>query len=209
MKISFYSCLNCGSFQVQNHQLCWPCTNLLQPLQTKKIYYAQDLLILPLYVWPPGLSDTLSRLILNLKIAPVTSWQYYAKQFCSSRYQNLKQRPITFVTHKSHSGGKHAQNWAESFRQILGGHHYDALEFNELTQSQKSLSKISRSTRVFKKCVDISWPQESEIVFIDDVVTTGYTALAAYKALNQPRNFQVWCLAWRPPSTVAAGHRAW
>jgi len=34
-------------------------------------------------------------------------------------------------------------------------------------------------------------------IFVDDVVTTGATANAAYKALERPENFEVWCLVER------------
>lgn len=39
------------------------------------------------------------------------------------------------------------------------------------------------------------------IIFIDDVVTTGSTARAAWKALGCPDFFEVWCIAFQPKST--------
>lgn len=37
-----------------------------------------------------------------------------------------------------------------------------------------------------------------QVVFIDDVVTTGSTVRAAYEALGNPPNFEAWAIAFRP-----------
>ena len=42
-------------------------------------------------------------------------------------------------------------------------------------------------------------PAASSWVFLDDVVTTGATARAAFLALGKPPRFEVWALAYRPP----------
>lgn len=36
-------------------------------------------------------------------------------------------------------------------------------------------------------------------IFVDDVVTTGATARAAFEALGRPDGFEAWALAWKPP----------
>lgn len=208
MSFSFTSCLNCGSYFVKPHRLCLPCTELLDPFKFDRPFLVHDLTVKSLYQWPPGVSDTLSSLILSLKTAKPIAWNFYAHEFCAQWSSTLDQEPIQFVTMKSASGNRHAQNWTEALIRIIGGTHIDGLRLTIQASEQKDLSWESRSFRVLEKDVEFSLSNKRPVVFADDVLTTGFTALAAYKALGRPKNFQVWCMAWRPPSSIAAGHRA-
>lgn len=46
---------------------------------------------------------------------------------------------------------------------------------------------------------------QKTVVFVDDVITTGSTAMAAYMALGDPENFEVWTLASRPKLAGPSG----
>jgi len=46
---------------------------------------------------------------------------------------------------------------------------------------------------------------QKTVVFVDDVITTGSTAMAAYIALGDPENFEVWTLAHRPKLAGSTG----
>jgi predicted amidophosphoribosyltransferase len=71
------------------------------------------------------------------------------------------------------------------------------------SQSQKKKSRTQR----FK--VSLEWAENftptdfrnqsagKTLVFVDDVLTTGATARAAWKTLGKPRDFAVWTLAQR------------
>ena len=67
------------------------------------------------------------------------------------------------------------------------------------TASQKRLSARERALRRYKLPDGSAKPSEgSKVVFVDDVITTGSTATAAYLALGEPSDFEVWTIAARP-----------
>jgi predicted amidophosphoribosyltransferase len=71
-------------------------------------------------------------------------------------------------------------------------------------KSQKSQDLAERAECRFQLRVDRQTVQDllasspGPIVFVDDVITSGATAMAAYMALEDPSRFEVWTLANRP-----------
>lgn len=117
-------------------------------------------------------------------------------------------QPIVWVLPPSRSGGMdHAgvlgaelwKNFPES--QLI---RMKASE-NRGASNQKAKSLEERSALRF---APLELPNDvlsqARFVFVDDVVTSGATAMAAYMALGDPRRFEAWALAVRPKSERAS-----
>ena len=64
--------------------------------------------------------------------------------------------------------------------------------------AQKRLTRTARVRRTLELVNGEALPRGS-IILIDDIVTTGGTIRAAYRALGCPAEFRAWCLADRRP----------
>jgi len=100
----------------------------------------------------------------------------------------------------SASGRHHAHHLAAALGQVTGFPVCDQLR---LTGEHLGLQKLQGlGARHLRKMRTVSgpWQQVGKGVpiFVDDILTTGATAMAAHQALGSPANFQVWTLAYQP-----------
>ena len=65
-------------------------------------------------------------------------------------------------------------------------------------QKTKSLFERKRRRMSLREDFSVPWTKKTALIFVDDVVTTGETAHAAYRALEQPKNFEILSLCYRP-----------
>ena len=92
----------------------------------------------------------------------------------------------------------HSSCLAEALSLITGWELANILVYDDFDQSaQKTKGALERENRKFKASMPITG-FNGTLIFVDDVVTTGSTAVAAWNALGKPRNFEVWCIAHQP-----------
>ncbi len=155
----------------------------------------ENLNVKSLFRWPPGESDALSSLILQMKEESADAWKIWALEFMSQIEHTSKKTIL--VSSESSSGKKHAQNFAGALSSYLGYPHICPLKPKQMGTNQRELKRLERSQREFELSVEFSKPHQTRIIFVDDVVTTGQTAQAAYRALKEPYDFEVWSLIYR------------
>ncbi len=92
----------------------------------------------------------------------------------------------------------HAYRWAEALGAIWQWPVRELLDFHDPRRGslQKQRRRSERYQLEFK--LKERFTRKQRIVFVDDVITTGATAQAAYEALGQPAKFETWVLVARP-----------
>lgn len=93
----------------------------------------------------------------------------------------------------------HALCLASAFSRFSGLELYNVLfPYSPEGKNRKQKQRIKTERRkiyfsVKEKCI----LEDKKIIFVDDILTTGSTARAAWEALCKPRNFVIFTLAWR------------
>lgn len=196
------SCLNCGSFGVRKSLLCRFCeTQLLESeFCGLELSSEKNLRVYSLFDWAPQQSNALSSLLLALK-GPKTqkAWREWALHFWLQRAPYLSTyKKIIFIPAASSDGVRdHALHFAQAFADMSGGEILNILE-KATKAHQRDRNRDQRNGVTIRSHVKIA-AKSTEILYIlvDDVLTTGSTALASYLALESPKNFEVWVLAKR------------
>jgi predicted amidophosphoribosyltransferase len=104
----------------------------------------------------------------------------------------LKVHKVGDVIHYPSRGSRdHASELATCFTAYYGGQAQALLKKTDIKQAL--LRKKERHQRAFIP----SSSQPKQAYMIDDIVTSGGTALGCWKALGQPRKMTVWSLFYR------------
>lgn len=192
--------MNCGSWSNLRIYFCEKChQKCLSQFQNQTKTKIENLIVKSLFKWPPGESDVLSTLILQMKEERTIGWQVWAEEFVLKWNETQSGTDQLFVSSVSLSGKDHAQNWGKALSSVMGSPHACLLRPSPKLKNQKEASRSERKERIFHTIapVDFSRLHKKRVIFVDDVVTTGQTALAAYKALGKPDQFEVWSLIYR------------
>ena len=92
--------------------------------------------------------------------------------------------------------GPHALGWGRALAHWTGLPLREALMKTTLREN-KALARAERSKLRFHLKSQVR--SCTKYIIVDDIITTGATARAAYGALGRPRNCEVWCLMDRRP----------
>lgn len=185
----------------------WLCDHCWADLKNRYLPYSQTYRVqkkfahLRLLDWKDD-SPPLRSFFLSLKgEAPKEVWNELAKE-SFARFSNTKawsffKNPI-FVPAPARDPLKkdHARLFAEALASYFGGSVHLALNYGSDSSSQKSKTRLERSKKVFHSSENL---ENTNVIFVDDILTTGFTAQAAYNALGCPKKFLICTLAWRPP----------
>lgn len=203
---SFRVCARCGSFSWKPITLfCSSCSETLKnfELPGARTVSDQRFLVYAHYVWNQSSDSVVRPLIYSLKGGELENEIAALAESFSWSLRETREKNLTLVPPPSRTGEPdHALVWANALAKIWNCEVWRPLNLapkaDVLSLSQKHKSRKDRASLEFLP-VKIAKPySKTKLIFVDDVLTTGSTARAAFKALGEPKSFEVWAIAWRP-----------
>lgn len=197
----FRSCILCSSRWYGNELFCWPCWKDFLAGSAHS-YGLNDNHRLPgqhfyLWLWSAQ-SEILPRLILALKAQNQERFQRKLLEQLFLRTPDISwvADQIVYVTRKGAKDYDHTSVLAESMGSIMG-RPVMPLYLKEELPDYKSKSRQERFLLRKVVCPEVAIAKGAQILFVDDVYTSGATAHAAWKALGEPENFNAFTLAFK------------
>ncbi len=209
-KCYFRVCLVCSEFSPPVDIFCNSCwLNYYELTQSKRNSRSENYKfpLHRLWVWNE-LSDQYVRpVVYNLKKGHdhelfVKLAQMFLSKVSFSQYKD--ENLIFIPAPAKYPKLNHALYFARGLSEVTGRPYFDVLkESLQKKVSQKNLTRIRRQNRKMFLKLSLKRGNRTRFIFVDDVVTSGSTAEAAYRALGQPKKFDVWVLAEKTLKKVA------
>jgi|GEM_PF-2744111 len=219
------NCMSCQSICVTQLRLCQSCRRAAFRNEPSE-FRNSGLNVTAATTWIPDENRALSLLLKSLKGNDFREdWAELAREFVArlplKRLEPLcpnstdsgapkNQRFVLVPAPASSEGRLHALHFAEGIAQLIGLEVFDVLRHRPSGQSshqitdasleggvpaQKARDKKQRKLRTFYRSRVL--PSQCIPIIVDDIVTSGGTAHAAWQAFGRIEKAQVWCFAHR------------
>jgi len=196
------NCKHCGLGAFHNQlkpidffcKKCWTILEREKARENFKIYKSPEILVKPLFLWKKK-DSIVSSLIHGLKGG--TPEDVVRKISLEITFRESRRKDLIIVPVPSSKVGErdHAYQIANIVSQELKVDLWNGLKWEAKSTNQKFLKKSERFENSMIKTSNL--PKGKQVILIDDLVTTGATASAAFKAIKSLNQIEVWALACR------------
>ena len=199
MNFFWKACPICQLPKWQNSFLCTQCCKLIGPpnIESQQI---QGMQVYSFYRWTHINHGPLSRLVYALKGGEsLSALDIFFTENIGLHLKFAIQNLSTFSLVPSPSKRPGVRDHSLALTEAVAHKIHCPIKnilLREDLSSQRNLSRKERFHRRMTLEPGVSCP--SQVLFVDDVLTTGSTAKAAYEALGRPKNFKVLCFVERP-----------
>lgn len=202
------SCFVCSTVTRRQDRVCSMCwrefrKRLQQERANVKILRHPQVPGIPvryLFDWIPDRHPGLSKVLTGLKggLSGLT-WQKLAREFLDHHCGDLHLREACILPIPSKkSSPDHAELWGRTLGQLIQIPFLNPLDHTEI-RDQKALSLQERQSIQFD--LNDASTLGSQVVIVDDILTTGATTRAAISAIGRlarpPKTIEIWTLARR------------
>lgn len=206
LKAYFSSCVLCGLSSGRTLFACDDCWQQLQARQLQPPLMQQwigDLVTLSWMEWDQStdhLTTSIAYALKNGHCQP--DWDFLAEHFIKRLHLHfdpwLLRDPLLIPSPPRQSGCiDHAAQFARALAKVTRGEVRPLLKRGAGPDRQKYKDRNQRAQiqlELLEPDISPFFRPGQTIVFVDDVLTTGSTARAAYKALGSPSQFVIWTL---------------
>lgn len=191
------SCSYCGRSSGFTDLLCKFCwQKLFCKISEKQIHVTIPISVTSLFIWAKQGDPLIEHVVRTLKAAHyIDAYHQIARELC---YRRGELKNICFVPiPPSVEGTKdHAFFLAWALSRYTGMPMHTLLRWKFKGASQKQKTREERMS--VKMGLMGSIPKDVKIILVDDIVTTGATANAAYEVLKVYAQIELWTYACRP-----------
>ncbi len=145
----------------------------------------------------------------NPDLMRVWSSEIYQRAFLGGHIRTKRDWLVLVPPSVQFRGDGHAKDLARELSMLAGNEFPEFAVFERRTgllvrgRTQKTKTRIERLESDMSLSSAMSQAVRTRVldapgyIFVDDVIATGSTAIAAWKALGKPRNFEAWAMVWR------------